>query len=500
MRRRRILWVCILTGAMLVLQVGVAMGDLDDLLRRAPRQANRLVIVKVDELYKTQMAIQRGWKEKHMVSSGERPLTFPPEAIQVVSAAEVDLVAMEPLSEITLMQLGQDLSIETVGRFEGTKVESLAGSPAVWSPLNAYFVALSPRMMAMIFPGDRQFASRWVKHVQAEPKMELSPYLRQASTQARSSEAQITLAIDLENAFGAEDVADYLETFTTLKNRVVSIERVSALLASVRGFTLEIRIDKGAVGKLSVEFHEDTFTISRFAKELFQEILAERGADIRALEVWECSVESHKISLSGPVADKGLRRIGSIIELPAMRLSDKKQKAEQKSAPDDEAKAAAELDTATVSREYFRTVVTLIDNLISKVARRKDTTSVSDVSLWMRQYARKIEQLLILNVDPELVDYSADVAADFRKISDIGTGARVAAKAKRAKYYRTVDRRRVGYSYGRYDNRRGYYYRGSDPERAGLEEVDQALKIMKRIERDTAHIRRVMTKRYNIEF
>ena len=306
MRRKGIMWVCILMGAMLVLQVGVAMGDLDDLLRRAPRQANRLVIVKVDELYKTQMAIQRGWKEKHMVSSGERPLTFPPEAIQVVSAAEVDLVAMEPLSEITLMQLGQDLSIETVGRFEGTKVESLAGSPAVWSPLNAYFVALSPRMMAMIFPGDRQFASRWVKHVQAEPKMDLSPYLRQASTQARSSEAQITLAIDLENAFGAEDVADYLETFTTLKNRVVSIDRVSALLASVRGITLEIKIDKAATGTLSVEFHEDTKTIMNFAKELFLEILSERGADISGLKAWECSVASHTVSISGTIADKNL--------------------------------------------------------------------------------------------------------------------------------------------------------------------------------------------------
>ena len=523
MRCREIIRVWILTAAILVLQVGVALGDLDDLLRRAPSQANRLVIVKVDELYKTPMAVQRGWKEKHMLSSGERPLTFPPEAIQVVSAAEVDLVAMKPLSEITLMQLGQDLSIETVGRFEGAKVESLAGCPAVLSPLNAYFIELSPRMMAMVFPGDRQFAARWLSRAQAEPQMELSPYLRQVSTQAKSSQAQIILAIDLENAFSPEDVRDYLGGFENLKKHfvVVNTGEVGAILASVKGITLEIRIDQAATGKLSVEFREDTLKISDFAKELFMEILAERGANIRNFEAWACSVEANKISLSGPVADEGLRRIGSLIELPAMRLTDKKQKTEQESATDNKPKAAPELDTATVSREYFRSVRALIDNFGSTVVKQKETRSVRDVSLWMRQYARRIEQMPILNVDPELLDYGANVAANFREISDLGSGVRATAAAKQAQYHPTVKgRRQVAYSsgpygYSGYGTRRGYYYEARDVEGERLERegkklqvikeekakgTDQALTIMRTIEQDTAQIRRVMTERYKIEF
>jgi len=127
----------------------------------------------------------------------------------------------------------------------------------------------------------------------------------------------------------------------------------------------------------------------------------------------------------------------------------------------------------------------------------------------------------ILNVDPELLDYGANVAANFREISDLGSGVRATAAAKQAQYHPTVEgRRQVAYSsgpygYSGYGTRRGDYYEGRDVEGERLERegkklqvikeekakgTDQALTIMRTIEQDTAQIRRVMTGRYKIEF
>ena len=42
---------------------------------------------------------------------------------------------------------------------------------------------------------------------------------------------------------------------------------------------------------------------------------------------------------------------------------------------------------------------------------------MSDAAVWVGRYARKIEQLPILNVDPELLEYSAYVSARLQDLT-----------------------------------------------------------------------------------
>ncbi len=69
---------------------------------------------------------------------------------------------------------------------------------------------------------------------------------------------------------------------------------------------------------------------------------------------------------------------------------------------------------AMASQEYFKTITTMLDDLGGK---RKTTEFVTwgQVGLWFERYARKIDNLPILNVDNELLDYGVFVADSLRQ-------------------------------------------------------------------------------------
>ena len=69
---------------------------------------------------------------------------------------------------------------------------------------------------------------------------------------------------------------------------------------------------------------------------------------------------------------------------------------------------------ATKSREYYRTVVGMADDLKNDM---KSAKNLASTSLFLDKYAKRIERMPILNVDEELLKYSAFVASQLRQAS-----------------------------------------------------------------------------------
>ena len=175
-----------------------AFGQFDDLLRRLPGSANALVLIDVDAVYRSPMALRKGWKEHFATESSEQPIILPPEARRFVLASHLDpLNNLHSEWEVAVIDLAEPLSMNLLARAEGGYVESIGTTPVVWTPSHAYLIELDKRLMGMVYPDDRQAVLGWVNSTKTGKNSPLSPYLKEAAKLVRAN-GQIVLAIDLD--------------------------------------------------------------------------------------------------------------------------------------------------------------------------------------------------------------------------------------------------------------------------------------------------------------
>jgi hypothetical protein len=148
--------------------------------------------------------------------------------------------------------------------------------------------------------------------------------------------------------------------------------------------------------------------------------------------------------------------------------------------------------------------------------RRKSDQNVTwgQVGLWFERYARKIDQLPILNVDDDLVEFGAYVATQLRGAESAMKGIGVNKRQRETElpnYYNvntygtTIGVNRWG-RYGAY----GYTAtpdlarRGQERSRIRTQESIRgnasANLTMQGLQQATADMRRYLTKKYNVEF
>jgi hypothetical protein len=171
----------------------------------------------------------------------------------------------------------------------------------------------------------------------------------------------------------------------------------------------------------------------------------------------------------------------SVIELPAADLKG------AEASPSDAANPS-ESEVRNRSQAYFKSTQTLVEDL------RKGLKDTKATSAWMERYARRIDQLPVLHVDDELLDYGDKLAETLRIMSTSKRQAGIRAGV------------RAGEGRGYYDDGYGAnaYDRAADRSQAKKEEMAVAYDVRVQgwqlIDDATANIRRAMTKKYSVEF
>ena len=172
-----------------------AYAQFGDLLARVPPNANSLVLIDVDAFYRSPMAMRKHWKENFATRSSEQPIILPPEARRFVLASHLDpLNNLRSEWEAAVIDLGEPLSLSLLARAEGGYIDSLDGTPVVWTPSRSYLIQLDKQLMGMVYPDDRQAAARWIERMKTGKLAPLSSYLQEASQRLRA-EGQIVLAL-----------------------------------------------------------------------------------------------------------------------------------------------------------------------------------------------------------------------------------------------------------------------------------------------------------------
>ena len=490
---RKACWVLALVAGSSFVTVVEAKAGVNDLLVRVPDAANTLVVVDVQALLQSPLAVREHWAEKHEADLREGAVSFPAKARLVLLASRLSSRSWNSLGELGIVELGQDGSIAAVAKAEGGYLDNVAGSPVAWSPRDAYFVRFAPSIMGVMYPADRQRLARWLHFAQTNKVPEVSQYLREAADIARQ-EAQVVIAIDLADMADPKEVRHALGESAELADAKVDLDRLATVLASVRGLTLAVRVEEGILGKVQVDFGQETSMMAPFAKDLMLDVLGNNGAMIEDFHSWQARVSGNAVSLQGDLSQEGLRRLLSLVELPSATLdakeSDSAKATEPQSLGDPQAKAAA-------SKRYFTAVSTLVDDLRKE---KKEAGSQGEKALWMERYSRKIDRLPILNVDSDLLGYGAFVAEELRNMAYALRGIGLATGSRNASASGSDN----SYNYSSY--RYGYRYQVgmSTKNRIRRQEtakgVSQELEIWNQIDNATADIRRKMVDRYKIEF
>jgi len=469
-----------------------AQAQFDGLLKRIPPSANALVLIDVDAVHKSPKAIRERWQETYETEYMKRGLILPPEASRIALAAQLNQKDdMSANWELAVMDLNDAISMRSVARSEGGYVDEINGAASAWTPSNAYFVELDPKLMGVMYPDNRQAVARWTQFGQTNDEVLLSSYLQLAAERV-NREGQIVMALDMSEAMQPHALEETLATLELFEGKMdVDLRGIADALMGLQGLTLAVNIGDEPKGKVWIEFDRDIKALKPFAKQLALTALEKHGATIEDLKKWKFDIGYNTITMEGPMTESAMRRVFSVLEIPSTKFS---------TVDEEEVTASDGNPTVGASQTYFSSLTVLIDDLRKGIVGKTTSTS-----LWMDRYARKIDRMPILNVDEELLAFGASVSASFRVMSGAKKTSAVRKGVRQSNTYGNYYRTGYGGRYGGRHTRYGYGVSASS-QRARISTQERAkantvkFDEFEKIENSLAAIRQRMTQKYMVEF
>jgi len=382
-----------------------------DLADRLPNTANAMVVIDVQKILQSPKAVREGWKEKVEQAFESGVGRIPPRAQRYILAAQIDFEFMKSTWEAAVAELREPVSMEDVSQKYLGKPDKIGNVPALVLPHDVYLLGFGPKLVGAMSPANRQQVVRWVRQMTDPTAKPLSPYLKKGAGYTDDVGTEIIMVLDLDGVFPPERVATYLANRKELDKFQVDRAKLAELLGSIQGVRVGVRIGDQPRGRLTVDFGQDASATAPYAKTLILETLANAGMKIDDFDAWEPDVRGKMVSLQGSLSAAGLRQLMSIIEppLPPESAAARRQLAKGEIEVESPGQLAANKGQSTL--RYFKSVETLLKDLKGSMRNMK---TIGQHAVWFDKYARKIETLPMLNVDPELLDFGQFVTKTLR--------------------------------------------------------------------------------------
>lgn len=462
-----------------------------DLISRIPSGANTLVLLNVDKILNSPVAVREDWRSKHEQTYASGLSLVPPDAKQAVFATDLALDDMTPQWESVVMRLDGGADLSSLASQSGGQLETIGQYKAVAIPSSAYAVQFSSDVVGALTPVSRQGASRWVASTETPSRTNLTPYLTEAFGYANNLGTPIILAMDLQDAASADQVYGLLKASEQFANQPDSeMRRLARVVAGIRGLTLGITLGDTTFGKVKVDFAEDIGVSPDLAKAMLLHALAKRGAMLKELNDWTPKVNGRQVTLEGDLTSSGMKRIFSLFDRPPSF-----RKVPTPPAPS--SPVAEERSKVYAAQAYYKRVADYVSDLKSN---SYSASTFGSIALWYETYARKIDQLPVVGIDPELVAYAGNTANLMRQASMEIKGANYRKGVRQANASPAPDNSNYNWGWGTsYSNAPNAEQRTARIEETATAGMSSA-QIMQQIESDTAAIRQKMSLKYKENF
>ena len=458
------------------------------LAERLPAASNALVAVNVEKVLKTPLAEQEAWRQDMVDSWAKQPMMIPPGATRLLMVASVKTSVMEPIWEMSLIEMEKVPSVEELASGEGGYIDRVWDKPAVCSPINAYFVPLDTKVLASITPAERSDIARWVRQPVKPGGHVTSPYIKEVVA-SLGEQTDIVMAIDLEGAWGVPTIGRFLANNDIKEIPAKERDQVAGVLGTLKGLRLDVRVDRDINGRATIQLGRDASMLRASAKPLTLAVLNAAGMRLDDLREWTFAVSGEEVRAEGKLSPNGLRRLLSIVQSPMPAATVAKKPATN---------AQGSTDPAVASQRYYKAICASLDNLAPGA-------SPASTATWIRNTSRRIDQLPILNVDPALVEWGPMVSL---KLKQTGAVMGVAQTQVNSRVAGVMDADFGNYDYdGGYDS--GYNSAAVENVRRQRRQValeqraqaqEHALGILNSIGETRPKIRTEMVAKYKVEF
>ncbi|WP_460166968.1 hypothetical protein [Thermostilla marina] len=474
-----------------------------------PDHANAIVLLNVEKMLNSPYGQEQGWAESLDEAFRDGLARVPSSAEKVVLGGELDLEFVQPVWNAMLVKTKHPIDYTRLAKEQNAEFDKIDVFKALRMPTDAFAIFAKPDLVGVLSPANRQWALRWARKMQSGGDFTtLSPYLRRAASYSDEAGSEIIMALDLDGVVSAIDVRKSLEDSNVLEGTGLNAAQVAELLASVKGLRFGIRIGDKPSGMAAIDFGADATILKPVAKKLFDDLIDRAGIRIADFDQWQANTQGTEVTLSGYLSESGLRRVLSVIDSPETPPG-----LDAPVSPGDLAQQKAQN-----TLKYYRTVQEMFTDLERDWRNLKN---VSSASVYFDRYAKRIEQLPILNVDPEMVEYGTFVAKAMRQCSGAvrTMGIRGNVRTSNVRSAPVGPYAYGSYRYGRYGYYYGHGYAGDwavyDPgaelravtaERQRIMNQERGamaaniFQIRDKVNEETVRIRQKMTEKYQMEF
>jgi hypothetical protein len=380
--------------------------DFDDLLRRIPAQANMIVCCDVAALHNSKLGSSKAWQERRQQNYAGGLATIPGSLKRLVVAGHLDPSSLGTGWQIAVAQTRDNLTTEKLAQIESGTLDQIDNKDIVLGPRNAFYVVLDSQVVGMRRPANRQETARWLRTIRSQEQPTVSRYLQVAASRI-TPKVQFVLGIDLTDVFDPAGLKRKLANSQAMSSSKADIPGLAKLISGMQGLMLTIGADETMTGELRLDFTGDVRPYAQYLKQLILESLDNMGAHLEEITEWSSAQTANTYTLRGNVTQDMAHLLVTAIVRPSAVI---------RSQP---VTPAGSIDTnadpkAVATATYYRHLREQLDLLKNCKAR-----SFKQLGLWYWKGAEQIDDLPILNVDPELQNLEMQISATLKGMSNL---------------------------------------------------------------------------------
>ena len=194
--RFRLAFPGLLSGLMLLVATGPAGANYYELLRRVPESANTLIMIDVERMLMSPIAMKEKWRDKANSAEGQM-LHFPINSQRYMLASKLDFIGdFDDLWDIALIETSEPVSLPYLAKSEGGYSTPWRARRSPSRPATPSSSRSSPRSWASRSrPTGRTWAAG-LRSLKGHEKPQVSDYLQNAVTLAHGKDHMV-VAMDL---------------------------------------------------------------------------------------------------------------------------------------------------------------------------------------------------------------------------------------------------------------------------------------------------------------
>ncbi|QVL30116.1 hypothetical protein KIH39_14760 [Telmatocola sphagniphila] len=398
---------------------------LSELMNYFPETTNAILRIQVADIIKSPRGVREKWGQKESLEYLAGTIPIHPSIERVIIGSQFDPHNNVSELSISLIPTTKEVSLDRLAaKLHGT-VEEIGGEKMAVGPQSGYYVSLHPELLANVASKQRQVVSKWLKFARANTKSVVTPYLQNAVVYSGS--AHIMMAVETDDMINPMGLRRALEASKIYAEDLKTMEVAQRFLSALKGVRIAVTFGETTRATIYLDSRINATNNLTSLKNFLLYIMDQNGTTLEDMPGAKVRVENNSVIFDLGFSDSDLMKMTSILGTPIVSpsLANITTLEVMPSGPDGRA-----------SHRYYRTINQYIAELKRNTQLNPKPPEAAKHAQWYEVYTRKMSQVSVLNVDPEVLAFGQATERKFMAIAESLRGTPIELdKLQSQKYY-----------------------------------------------------------------